>query len=170
MYFPGAGRQGVHVREVVESIDIMPTVLEYLNVPTPRGLRGRSLWPFISWSHSSLVTLPSGVRLVRRYATAWPSGDQVTDEGSWPAGGGSEKMRATAPRARLVAKANAGIPVWKDGRAVYGADPAAMAVYAGNVAERGAWLIGACCGSTPAHLLAMAEALGESLGSRLPVD
>lgn len=81
-----------------------------------------------------------------------------------------EKMHAKAPRARLVAKANAGIPVWKDGRAVYGADPAAMAVYAGNVAERGAWLIGACCGSTPAHLLAMAEALGESLGSRLPVD
>jgi arylsulfatase len=46
-YFPGAGRQGVHVREVVESIDIMPTILEYLGIPAPRGIRGRSLWPLI---------------------------------------------------------------------------------------------------------------------------
>jgi arylsulfatase len=46
-YFPGAGRQGVHVREVVEGIDVMPTVLEYLGIPAPRGIRGRSLWPLI---------------------------------------------------------------------------------------------------------------------------
>jgi len=46
-YFPGAGRQGVQVREVVESIDIYPTILEYLDVPMPQGLRGHSLWPLI---------------------------------------------------------------------------------------------------------------------------
>ena len=72
-----------------------------------------------------------------------------------------EKMRRHSPEVRLVAKANAGIPAWKDGRAVYGAGPAEMAAYATAVAERGAWLIGACCGSTPAHLQAMATALGE---------
>lgn len=72
-----------------------------------------------------------------------------------------EKMQRKAPQARLVAKANAGIPEWKGGRAVYGADPAAMAEYAKAVAERGAWLIGACCGSTPEHLTAMADALGD---------
>ncbi|HMK09561.1 MAG TPA: homocysteine S-methyltransferase family protein [Anaerolineales bacterium] len=71
-----------------------------------------------------------------------------------------EKMRRHAPSARLVAKANAGIPAWKGGRAVYGAGPEEMAAYATAVAERGAWLIGACCGSTPAHLSAMAGALG----------
>ncbi|HSR47677.1 MAG TPA: betaine--homocysteine S-methyltransferase [Anaerolineales bacterium] len=76
-----------------------------------------------------------------------------------------EKMHARAPEARLVAKANAGIPEWKDGRAVYGADPAAMASYAVSVAARGAWLIGACCGSTPHHLQAMAEALGDRIRS-----
>jgi 5-methyltetrahydrofolate--homocysteine methyltransferase len=76
-----------------------------------------------------------------------------------------EKMHAKAPEARLVAKANAGIPEWKGGRAVYGADPAAMAAYAEAVAARGAWLIGACCGSTPAHLQAMAEALGDRIKS-----
>jgi len=72
-----------------------------------------------------------------------------------------EKMRRHAPTVRLVAKANAGIPAWKNGRAVYGAGPEEMAAYATAVAERGAWLIGACCGSTPAHLSAMATALGE---------
>lgn len=74
-----------------------------------------------------------------------------------------EKMHSKAPEARLVAKANAGIPAWKDGRAVYGADPAAMAAYAVSVAARGAWLIGGCCGSTPRHLQAMAEALGDRI-------
>lgn len=72
-----------------------------------------------------------------------------------------EKMKRHSPDVRLVAKANAGIPAWKNGRAAYGAGPEEMAAYATAVAERGAWLIGACCGSTPAHLQAMATALGE---------
>ncbi len=46
-YFPGAGRQGVHVRDVVESVDVMPTILEYLAIPAPKNIRGRSLWPLI---------------------------------------------------------------------------------------------------------------------------
>lgn len=46
-YFPGSGRQGVQVREVVESVDILPTVLEYFDIPSPQGTRGRSLWPLI---------------------------------------------------------------------------------------------------------------------------
>lgn len=47
MYFPGTARQGVAVREVVETVDILPTLLEYLRIPLPRGIRGRSLWPLI---------------------------------------------------------------------------------------------------------------------------
>lgn len=74
-----------------------------------------------------------------------------------------EKMKRRAPQVRLVAKANAGVPAWKNGRAAYGAGPEEMAAYAAAVAERGAWLIGACCGSTPAHLRAMAESLGDRL-------
>jgi len=46
-YFPGSGRQGVQVREVVESIDVMPTVLDYFDLPKPKEMRGRSLWPLI---------------------------------------------------------------------------------------------------------------------------
>jgi arylsulfatase A-like enzyme len=47
MYFPGAGRQGVHVREVVELVDVFPTVLEYFDIPHSTEIRGRSLWPLI---------------------------------------------------------------------------------------------------------------------------
>jgi methionine synthase I (cobalamin-dependent) len=45
------------------------------------------------------------------------------------------------------------------GRAVYGAAPEEMARYAVEVADKGARIIGACCGSTPAHIRAMADAL-----------
>ena len=69
------------------------------------------------------------------------------------------KMRAAAPQAVLVAKANAGMPELVAGRAVYRAGPEVMARYAVAAAQAGARLIGACCGSTPAHLRAMAQAL-----------
>jgi 5-methyltetrahydrofolate--homocysteine methyltransferase len=69
------------------------------------------------------------------------------------------KMHAAAPDVVLVAKANAGVPALIQGKAVYGATPQAMAEYAVAAAGLGARIIGACCGSTPAHLRAMAEAL-----------
>ncbi len=46
-YFPGAGRQGVQVSEVVELVDIFPTLLEFFDIPPPHNMRGRSLWPLI---------------------------------------------------------------------------------------------------------------------------
>lgn len=46
-YFPGAGRAGVEVHEVVELVDVMPTVLDYLDIESPRAIRGRTLWPLI---------------------------------------------------------------------------------------------------------------------------
>ena len=70
-----------------------------------------------------------------------------------------QKMRAAAPQTTLVAKANAGVPKLENGRAVYGAGPEEMAAYATAVADSGARIIGACCGSTPRHLEAMAGAL-----------
>jgi methionine synthase I (cobalamin-dependent) len=69
------------------------------------------------------------------------------------------KMHAARPEARLVAKSNVGMPQLVDGRAVYLADPAVMATCALEMREAGATVVGACCGSTPAHLQAMAEVL-----------
>jgi methionine synthase I (cobalamin-dependent) len=70
------------------------------------------------------------------------------------------KMHAVAPDAILVAKSNAGMPELIDMRAVYRADPSTMAEAGLGFQAAGARIIGACCGSTPAHLAAMAEALG----------
>jgi 5-methyltetrahydrofolate--homocysteine methyltransferase len=70
-----------------------------------------------------------------------------------------EKMRKTAPDAILVAKANAGIPELIKGKPVYRASPEAMADYALQVYSAGARIIGACCGSTPTHIQAIADAL-----------
>jgi len=69
-------------------------------------------------------------------------------------------MREANPDVLLVAKANAGIPqVVKGGEIVYNGTPEVMAQYARNVRDMGISLIGGCCGSTPKHIRAMAEAL-----------
>jgi methionine synthase I (cobalamin-dependent) len=70
------------------------------------------------------------------------------------------RMRAAEPDVVLVGKSNAGMPELVDMKAVYRAAPEAMAAYAIDIREAGASIIGACCGSTPAHLAAMADALG----------
>jgi 5-methyltetrahydrofolate--homocysteine methyltransferase len=69
------------------------------------------------------------------------------------------KMRAADPDVVLVAKSNAGMPELVDMKAVYRAQPSVMADYAIEVRNAGATIVGGCCGSTPAHLSAMAFAL-----------
>ena len=75
-----------------------------------------------------------------------------------------EKMHTTLPEAILVAKSNAGVPTLVGGRPVYGASPADMADYAVQVYNAGARIIGACCGSTPDHIKAIAQALALQVG------
>jgi 5-methyltetrahydrofolate--homocysteine methyltransferase len=70
-----------------------------------------------------------------------------------------EKMHAADPSAVLVAKANAGLPHVDGDRTIYDATPDVMADYARRVAAKGARIIGACCGSTPDHIRAIAGAL-----------
>ena len=70
------------------------------------------------------------------------------------------QMRAAVPEATLMAKPNAGLPRLVDGQAVYDVTPQVMAEYALRYAELGAKIVGGCCGSTPAHIKAIAAALG----------
>ena len=70
------------------------------------------------------------------------------------------QMGKAVPEAPLMAKPNAGLPRLVDGQAVYDVTPQVMAEYALRYAELGAKIIGGCCGSTPAHIKAMAAALG----------
>jgi 5-methyltetrahydrofolate--homocysteine methyltransferase len=69
-------------------------------------------------------------------------------------------MRAAVADTVLVAKPNAGLPVLEDGKAVYCGSPEEMADYARRFVTAGVRIVGGCCGSAPAHLRAMAEALG----------
>jgi len=71
-----------------------------------------------------------------------------------------ERMHVVAPDAILVAKSNAGMPELVDMRAVYRADPSTMADAGLAFRAAGARVVGACCGSTPDHLAAMAASLG----------
>lgn len=68
-------------------------------------------------------------------------------------------LREAYPEAILVAKANAGLPHMEGGAVTYDGTPEIMAGYAQRARALGATLIGACCGSTPAHIQAMAAAL-----------
>jgi 5-methyltetrahydrofolate--homocysteine methyltransferase len=72
-----------------------------------------------------------------------------------------EKMAAAGASVPLIAKSNAGIPHLEDGIPTYDATPEMMAAHAIKVRDLGARIIGGCCGNTPAHIRAMAEALGK---------
>lgn len=54
---------------------------------------------------------------------------------------------------------NAGYPQIIQGRMVYGAPPAYFASFAGTFIRLGAKILGGCCGTTPDHIKALAEAI-----------
>ena len=64
-----------------------------------------------------------------------------------------------APDSILWAKPNAGLPHLVDDDVVYDATPDDMARVARQLREAGSQVIGGCCGTTPAHVAAMATAL-----------
>jgi 5-methyltetrahydrofolate--homocysteine methyltransferase len=70
-----------------------------------------------------------------------------------------QAMYATNQSYPFVAKSNAGIPEYVHGHLHYNGTPEVMADYAVKVRNYGARIIGACCGSTPAHIAAMRQAL-----------
>ena len=70
-----------------------------------------------------------------------------------------EKMRAAFPDATIVAKGNVGVPQLVGMAVEYPTTPDTMADFARRFRNAGADVVGACCGSTPPHLQAMAEAL-----------
>lgn len=85
-------------------------------------------------------------------------------------GRGPEEMRQIAAQlvdARpedadvlVIAQSNAGLPQLVGGSFAYSVDPAGMAAHAVELRELGVDIIGACCGSSPEHITAMARALG----------
>jgi len=73
--------------------------------------------------------------------------------------GAIAKMHETLPQALLIAKPNAGKPHTIRREVVYDATPEDMAAYARRFVALGVRVIGGCCGSTPAHIAAIAKAI-----------
>ncbi len=69
------------------------------------------------------------------------------------------KMR-TVTSLPLIAQANAGLPELRNGETVFPGSPDEMIAYHQRLIEIGVRVIGGCCGTTPAHIGAMQQALG----------
>jgi homocysteine S-methyltransferase len=69
------------------------------------------------------------------------------------------QMRQAAPAARFSAMPNSGWPEQVGGRIMYPANPDYFGEYALAFCEAGAILVGGCCGTTPAHIAAMRQAI-----------
>jgi homocysteine S-methyltransferase len=69
-----------------------------------------------------------------------------------------EKMRALTDK-KLSAQPNAGLPRDVGGRQIYMCSPEYMAEYSRRIVQAGASFIGGCCGSTPAHIKMIADAI-----------
>ncbi|HEX8939034.1 MAG TPA: homocysteine S-methyltransferase family protein [Candidatus Limnocylindrales bacterium] len=67
-------------------------------------------------------------------------------------------MHAARPDLVLVGKPNAGLPRLEGGRTVYEELPETMGAGAARILAAGARIVGACCGGTPDHVRAIADA------------
>ncbi len=81
-------------------------------------------------------------------------------------GNGMKKMidiikafRAVAPDIPLLVHANAGAPVIQDGKTVFPETPEDMSNLTKPLIDAGANIIGGCCGTTPAHISAIAKSI-----------
>ena len=70
-------------------------------------------------------------------------------------------VRATARP--IIVKPNAGLPKSIDGQTVFTVGPDAFARDVASLVEAGAAIVGGCCGTTPAHIAAVTEAIGRSI-------
>ena len=78
------------------------------------------------------------------------------------------KIMAAAATVDLVFQPNAGLPKLVDGKTIYPASPEELGEWAGKFMGLGVKLIGSCCGSTPAHTKAIADAVRREGGLGAP--
>ena len=73
-----------------------------------------------------------------------------------------QKFEHKAENPVLIAKGNCGIPAYVDGKIHYHGTPEMMADYAVLARDLGVKIIGGCCGTSPEHVRAMAQALNQT--------
>jgi 5-methyltetrahydrofolate--homocysteine methyltransferase len=69
----------------------------------------------------------------------------------------TKQMRAAAPGTPILIHANAGAPEVENGKTVFKETPEYMASRVNELIDAGANIIGGCCGTTPAHIAAIAR-------------
>lgn len=77
------------------------------------------------------------------------------------------KMR-NVTKAPLISQANAGLPILVDGVTVFPGTPEEMTAYHDRMIALGVRIIGGCCGTTPAHIRAMKDALASRQQAWIP--
>jgi 5-methyltetrahydrofolate--homocysteine methyltransferase len=70
----------------------------------------------------------------------------------------ARQIHAAVPDTPLLIHSNAGPPILENDKTVFKETPEFMASYVPELIEAGVRIIGGCCGTTPAHITAMARA------------
>ncbi len=71
----------------------------------------------------------------------------------------TRKMRASQPQTPILIHANAGLPVLEGEKTVFKETPEFMASHVKAIINAGANILGGCCGTTPAHIAAVADVI-----------
>lgn len=74
------------------------------------------------------------------------------------------EIRSANTTIPLLIQANAGLPIYKDGQTIFPESPEEMAAAVPELIAAGANIIGACCGSTPAHIRAIVDWVRKETG------
>ncbi|WP_050698103.1 homocysteine S-methyltransferase family protein [Anaeromassilibacillus senegalensis] len=80
---------------------------------------------------------------------------------------GPEQIKELLPQLKsccsipMIVNPNAGLPRCVDGKTVFDVSPKAFATSMAELASMGAWMVGGCCGTTPAHIAATVRACKE---------
>lgn len=77
------------------------------------------------------------------------------------------QMKAAVPEGRFSVMPNAGFPERVGGRIMYSAGPEYFHDYALSFWQAGASVIGGCCGTTPAHIAVITDAIAHTLPENL---
>jgi 5-methyltetrahydrofolate--homocysteine methyltransferase len=136
----------VLILETVTSLAALEAAVE-----TARKLIDKPIWATLSFDRDGLLENLTPQQLAYRLPPleAFGYGCGFGPEAARPV---LQELRAAAPNATLIAKPNLGLPPYR-------VTPEQLADWAGAMARLGANVIGACCGSTPAHIQALADRL-----------
>ena len=136
--------EGLWAVEGVQSVTDVPLVVSYSFDQGTRTMMGLSPTQVVE------AFAPLGVAAIgANCGKSLDDTDRIFDE-----------LLAAGSGLPLWVKPNAGVPRVEGEQVVYDAGPADLARHVAAYAERGAAVVGGCCGTTPEHVAAIAHALG----------